>query len=108
MLAHVAAQPLGERVEPAGCGGEREVHVAAAAIAELLLPRRPQAEPGVRSGGEPDAIVLAGEDAQAEPVDVEALQRRDVARLQREFGKAVGERIHGFPAIPAGSPIACR
>jgi hypothetical protein len=54
----------------------------------------PQPEAGVRAGGEPDSVVLAGKHAQAEDVDVEALEAGEVLGLERELGEAVGRGFH--------------
>jgi hypothetical protein len=49
----------------------------------------------VRSGREPDPVALAGEHLEAEAAGVEALEPRQVVRLQRQLGEAVGQAIHG-------------
>src|SRR5690606_29815127 len=59
-------QPPRERGQAAGRRGEREVDVAAALVAELLLPGEPEPETGARPDREPDAVLLAREDAAAE------------------------------------------
>src|SRR4051812_25858465 len=81
----VRAQPLHERVERARARGEREVHVAAALVAELLLARRPDAEPRVRPRRQPDPVVLALQHLEAERRRVEPLERRHVARLEGQL-----------------------
>src|SRR4051812_40759664 len=78
-----AVEGVAQAVEASGCGGEREVDVTAAAVPELLRARRPQPEARGGAGGEPDPVVLAGEDAEPEHVDVEALEARKVVGLER-------------------------
>ena len=78
-------QTLHERVERSRLGAERVVHVAAALVAELLLAGQPEPEPRPVAGGEPDPVVVALEDAQAEDVGVEGLERLQVADLEREL-----------------------
>ena len=41
------------------------------------------------AGGEPDSVVLAGEDSETEDVDIEALEAGEVVGLERELGEAV-------------------
>ena len=48
------AQTLADLQQLAVVDREREVHVAAAAIAELLLSGRPEPEPGLLTAAEPD------------------------------------------------------
>src|SRR3712207_4818788 len=83
------AEAVDEGVEAVGPGREREVHVAPALVAELLLAGRPQAEARVVAGGQPDAVVLALEDLEPEGPGVEgleALERADLEGQLREPG----------------------
>src|SRR3954471_8351919 len=59
--APVVVQPLAQGIQRAWLGREREVDVAAALVAELLLAGRPEAEPRFVAGREPDAVVLTRE-----------------------------------------------
>jgi hypothetical protein len=58
-------------------------------------------------GGEPDSVMLAGENAKSEDVDVEALEAGEVAGLERELGEAVGGWATPFPSgSPRGGDVA--
>jgi hypothetical protein len=48
--------------------------VGAALVAELLLAGQPQAQAGVAPGGEPDPVLVALEDLEAEDIGVERLE----------------------------------
>jgi hypothetical protein len=101
VLDGLAVDALGQPVERAPLGRECEVDVATALVAELLLAGRPDAQARVAPGREPDAVVLAREDLQAEHVHVEALERRHVARLEGQFAEAVDAHR---ARIRAGAP----
>src|SRR3712207_2669546 len=60
------AQAPREVVQGPRLDAEGEVHVAPALVTELLLTGQPEAEPGALAGGEPDAVALALEHAQAQ------------------------------------------
>src|SRR4051794_24856012 len=79
-LRAVAPETPGQLVEAARAGGEGEVHVAPALVAELLLARGPQAEPGAGAGREPDPVVPMVEDLEAEGLRVEAAHHVEVVR----------------------------
>ena len=52
-------------------------------------------------GGEPDSVMLAGEDSKAEDVEVEALEAGEDVGLERELGEAVGGGLHTRQAARA-------
>src|SRR4051794_28642786 len=62
------AQPVADREQLAVADREREVHVAPAAVAELLLAWRPQAEPRLLAAAEPHAVALVGQLREREDV----------------------------------------
>ena len=76
------------------------MHVCAALVAELLLARGPEPEPGVLAGREPRAVVLAREHLEPEALAVEGLERVRVAGLQGQLGEALCERFHRAAGIP--------
>jgi hypothetical protein len=77
------------------------VDVAAALVAELLLARRPDAQAGVRTGRQPDPVVLARDHLEAEDVGVESLERRHVAGLESQFAETVDAHRAGVRACVA-------
>lgn len=69
---------------------EREVHVAASLVAELLGPGHPQAKPRTPSTGEPHPVLLARENLETEAARVERLHPVEVAGLEVSFAEPDG------------------
>src|SRR3954454_4700209 len=99
MLDAELAQPVAHREQLAVADREREVHVAPAAVAELLLARRPQPEPRLLAAAEPHAVAVVGQEREVEDLGVEARQAERIGRLQGQLAEAV--RAHP-PAYGAG------
>jgi hypothetical protein len=73
------AQLAGRALQLVAADGEREVDVVAAAIAELLLARRPQPQPRLVTAAQPDAVVLLAERRQVQDLPVPGRTRRGAA-----------------------------
>ena len=70
---------------PVAPGGDGEMHVTAATVAELLSTRRPQSESGVVVQGQPNPVRLRRDHFEAEHLDVEAGQAVGIVGLQGQL-----------------------
>jgi hypothetical protein len=84
------AQAVADRDQLAVIDGEREVDVAASAVAELLVPGRPQPEPGPLPSAEPDPVVLLGQHWEVEDLRVELGEGPGIGRFKRQLADPPG------------------